>query len=783
MNPLAPATYYVRHKASALVQIAIVALATVGVLVLVSVLDAIPMRAVVSYLNKLSRVTPAGDALDPGVVSQIQAHPGVARVVPDNGLSITVPTLLGTDSQRLLAVSPEEAQLLVRYCDLRLKSGRMFEPRRNEFVLSEEVARALDLEIGDTIERGVDKRYYGTISDPLVLVGILEGDPQVRAGPSVRLGLVSRAYMGSHERYAARPTSLLVVAEPEHKAAVDQFLEQEIDTPYTDVETFAEIARFARMGRAMVYAVFGVVNTVVAVVVALVVGVINQIAVARRLGELGLLHALGHHKRRLTRRMTLETATVVCIGTAVGLGLGLLAVLAIKNTLFYNLGMEMDLLNLAPVGFVLPMPAVVVALSFRSIRRTFARLDAVSIVERGQLSAEPPDSRQTAQRSSAKPLSSLTYYLRHRRRGILTVLSTALMVVGTALPVFLLSATMSAIKPFFDHLQTWSEVVPTQAALDPGVVGQIKSHPAVARAVPAIRLGMWMAVPPGGGTDVRVYGVSEAELPLLLERLGMRVQQGRLPVPRSNEIAISSAIAVNRGLRVGDVVGGVADRDESMIVDDLPVEMVISGILSPGKPWLGFASYEYLDSHEALAARTPRMLVLPHEGRKTELDSWLEESVSSNRTGVTTYAGEEQEYREMTTTVSLTLALLECMIAAVAAVALAALNHILVLQRREEFGVLNAIGRSRLWLVSRLIGETGSVAGVGWAVGALICALGLVVAQMLFYTPRGLSLGFANPIPWLFTTPLPVAIILASAVTVARTLSRLDPVSVVERRA
>ena len=329
MNPLAPATYYVRHKASALVQIAIVALAMVGVLVLVSVLDAIPMRANVSYLNKLSRVTPAGEALDPGVVSQIQAHPGVARVVPDNGLSITVPTLLGTDSQRLLAVSPEEAQLLVRYCDLRLKSGRMFEPRRNEFVLSEEVARALDLEIGDAIERGVDKRYYGSISDPLVLVGILEGDPEVRAGPSVRLGLVSRAYMGSHERYAARPTSLLVVAEPEHKAAVDQFLEQEIDTPYTDVETFAEIARFARMGRAMVYAVFGVVNTVVAVVVALVVGVINQIAVARRLGELGILHALGHHKRRLTRRMTLETATVVCIGTAVGLGLGFLAVLAI----------------------------------------------------------------------------------------------------------------------------------------------------------------------------------------------------------------------------------------------------------------------------------------------------------------------------------------------------------------------------------------------------------------------------------------------------------------------
>lgn len=783
MNPLAPTTYYLRHKASALVQIAIVALATVSVFVLVSVLDAVPMRANVSYLTKLSRVAPAGDSLDPGVVSHVQVYPGVQRAIPDNGLSISLPTLLGTESQRLLGVSPEDAQVLMQYCGVRLKSGRMFEPRRNEFVLSEEVSRALDLEIGDAIERGVDKGYYGSVSDPLVLVGILEGDPDVSAGPSVRLGFVSREYMGSHERYVSRPTSLLVVAEPERKAAVDEFLETVIDTQYTDVETFAEIARFARMGRAMVYAVFGIVNTIVAVVVALVVGVINQIAIAKRLGELGLLHALGHHKTRLTRRLTLETAIVACIGTAVGSALALLAVLAIKNTLFYNLGMEMDLSNLAPFWFVLPMPAVVVALSFRSIRRTFARLDAVSIVERGQLSAELPDGRPTAQRSSANPLSSLTFYLRHRRRGILTVLSTALMVVGTTLPVFLLSATMSAIKPFYDHLQTLSEVLPIQSELDPGVIGQIRSHPAVAHTIPAIQLGMWMIVPPGGGTDVRVYGVSEADLSVLLERLGMRVQEGRLPVPRSNEIAISSAIAVNRGLRVGDVVGGVADRDDSMIVDDLPVEMVISGILSPGRPWVGFVSYEYLNSHETLAARRPRMLVVPHEGRKAELDNWLEESVASNRTGVTTYAAEEQEYREMTTTISLTLAVLECMIATVAAVALATLNYVLVLQRREEFGVLNAIGYSRLSLVSRLIGETGSVAGVGWAIGAVIYGLGLVVAQMLFYTPRGLSLGFTNPIPWLFTTPLPVAIVLASAVTVARTLSRLDAVSVVERRA
>jgi ABC-type antimicrobial peptide transport system permease subunit len=783
MNPLAPTTYYRRHKAAALVQVAIIGLAAVAVFVLVSVLDAIPSRANVSYLTKLSRVIPVGEALDPGIVSEIQTYPGVERVIPDSGLWISLPTLLGTESQRLLGVSMQDAQYLMQHCGVRLKEGRMFEPRRSEFVLSEEVARALNLKVGDAIARQIDRRYYETVADPLVLVGILEGDPEVNKGPSVRLALVSGEYMSSHELYAPRPTSLIVVAEPERKAAVDEFLETAIDTQYTDVETFAEIVRFARMGRALVYVVFGIVNSVVSVIVALVVGVINQIAVAKRLGELGLLHALGHHKVRVVRRMTVETAIVACIGTLVGLGLALLAASAIKSSLFYNLGMEMNLLNPGPFLLVLPMPAVVVAMSYRSIRRTFARLDAVSIVERGHLSTEGARDRRATVRSSVKPLSSLTFYLRHRQRGILLILSTALMVVATTLPVYLLSAMTSAIEPYFEHLQYLTEVSPIQSKLDPGIVSQIRNHPAVAYTIPAVRLAMWMSVPPWGGTDVRIYGVNEGDLPVLLQSLGMQVQEGRLPRPRSNELVISAAIAANRGLHIGDVVGGETGRDDSLIVDGLPVEMVVTGILSPDRPWVGFASSEYLRSHEATSARTPRLLLVPREGRKQELDRWLEASLASNQMGIATYATEEQEYQEMTTSISLTFALLECMLAAVAAVALGTLNYVFVLQRKEEFGVLNAIGRSRRWLVSRLVGETSSVAGIGWVAGAAVCGIGLIGLQVLFYAPRGLNLSIFNLIPWLFTTPLPLSMVLASMVTVARTLSTLDPVSVVERRA
>jgi len=803
MSPLSPFTYYRRHKGSALVQIGLISLATIGLFILVAVLDTVPLRAKFSYLTKISRVIPVGDALDPAVVSQIRTHPDVARVIPDNGLEISLPTLLGTDSQRLMGVSPEDAQYVMQHCGVRIKEGRMFEPRSNEFVLSEEIARALDLELGDEIGRAIDQEtqsvfdYYAAIPVPLVLVGILEGDPEVNRGPSVRLGFVSAEYLNSHELYAPRVTSLLVFAKEGRKAAgrraaVDDFLETTIRNKCTEVETFAGLVELFKKARVAVYVIFGVVNSVVGVAMAFVVGIINRIAIAKRLSEFGLLHALGRHKKQLVRRLMLETATVAGAGCLIGLGVAVAIMGWLKNSLFYDLGMELNLFNPAPFCFVLPIPLITVALTFLSIRRVFGQLDAVAIVERGKLSQEPTGKwavkRSRTPRSSVRPLSSRTFYLRHRRRGVLMILGTALMVLGVTLPVFLLSATTSAMMPYFDYLQHVSVISPIHTELDPSVVGQVRGHPAVARTVPAISLGVQMILPPGGGTDVRIYGVSEADLPILLELFGVQVQEGRLSKPRTNEILISAAIAANRDLHVGDVIGGENDDDDALVADNLPIEMVVAGILSPDRPWIGFASYEYLHSHELTSSRSPRLLVIPREGQKQALDNWLETAdkqhpgVDSTQTRIITYGTEEREYREMTTSLALTFALLECMIAAVAAVALAMLNYIFFTQRREEFGILNGIGRSRLWLVFRTVKETGTLVGVAWVVGAALCGIGLFGMQSLVYGPRGLTLGFFSPVPWLLTTPLPLAVALASVGTISWMLSRLDPVAVIERR-
>jgi hypothetical protein len=788
MNPLSPVTYHLRHKRSTLLLMALVCLATIGLYLMVSVLDSIPMRAQFSYLTKVSRVYPAaGSSLDPGVLAQIETHPDVAHVILDNGVWISPPTLIGTDSLRLTGVSQEDAQYLMIHCGVRLKEGRMFKPRTSEIVLSEEVVRALGLGIGDEIERSVNDMYYARVPAPLVLVGILEGDPTVNPGPSVRVGFASYEYLEAHELFAPRPVSLLVAAQEGRKDVVDEFLETTVASARTETETYREVAQLVAWARQGLYIMFGVVNCLVAVVVALVVGVINRIALMQRVSELGLLHAVGYHRNRIVRRMTLETAVVTGIGWGAGLGLSLIALYGLKSGLYYAKGMELDLANLMPLWFVAPIPVVVIAFAAFSVKRIFARFDAVAIIERGKLSTEAEGRKQTVKRSTTRPLSPRTFYRRHRRRGIMLVVSMALMILGVAFPVFLMSATLDAMRPDYEYLRYVGEVAPGIGdGVDPGVAAQIRSHPAVARVVQTVPLWVQVLVPPGGGSEVSIYGVSEGDLPVLMDLFDVQLVKGQLPRPRSNEIVMSRVTALNRGLRVGDTIGRpVQERngeDNPMIVDDIPTEMVIVGLLSRDDLWLGFTSLEYLQSHELTASRSPRLLVVPAAERKGELDAWLEESVASAQTRVYTYDAERREFEEIMRLVMLLFAAVESIIAIVAAVALAALNYIFFAQRQEEFGILHAIGRSRPWLVFRTVKETGSAVGLAWLVGAVVCVLGLIGFQALVYTPRGLNLDFFSFAPWLFTLPIPLAVIVVGAGTIARTLRQLDPVAVIERR-
>jgi ABC-type lipoprotein release transport system permease subunit len=395
------------------------------------------------------------------------------------------------------------------------------------------------------------------------------------------------------------------------------------------------------------------------------------------------------------------------------------------------------------------------------------------------------NSRQTvAARSSTKPLSSLTFYLRHRRRGLALIVTMGLMILGVAFPAFVFAPMIDTMLIVFEHLTEISIVSPiSETNIDPGVMAQIKGHPDVARTMPAIGLRTEVNVPPMAHPSIYLYGVNEGDLQTLIDLYGAQITEGRLPRNRTNEIVLSQALAQNRDLHVGDRIGRVLYPEED---DDIPTEMVIVGILSspPGREdlWTGFASLEYLQNHEFYASWPIHLLVVPVAGRKEALDTWLMDNIASEKTAIQTLEDRQTTYRIATAAILVLFGLLESVIAIVAAVALGILSYTFFVQRQEEFGILHAIGHSRPWLVLRTVRESASVVALAWLLGGMLCAVGLVYMQIGLYAPKGLSLNLLNPAPWLFTLPLPLAIIAVGAGLVARMLHKLDPIAVVERR-
>jgi hypothetical protein len=374
-------------------------------------------------------------------------------------------------------------------------------------------------------------------------------------------------------------------------------------------------------------------------------------------------------------------------------------------------------------------------------------------------------------------------------------MATGLMVSGVAFPAFILNMMNDSVAPLALSYSSQASVVSpggSHRTVDPTVLAKIEAHPAVAHVIPVKALGIRIIIPAGIEWQTPVYAVREQDLQLLLDVYGLRLDEGNLIQPRSNQLILTHALARNRGVNAGDVVGEpVCERD------GIPTEMHVVGLLEstgpalaareeynlpPTSRWVGFASYEFVEDHERYAAVPTHALIIPAEGRESEMEVWLEESIDSPRVNVTTLGTSYREWRRTGQGYLTFLAITEVILAATAAIALIILNTIFFAQRRDEFGTLHAVGHSRLMLTARTLQESVSIVGVAWLIGAALCMIGVFWVQADILAPVGMSIDFSNPTPWLFTFPIPLTVVAASAGTIAWMLSRLDPVAVIERR-
>lgn len=282
-----------------------------------------------------------------------------------------------------------------------------------------------------------------------------------------------------------------------------------------------------------------------------------------------------------------------------------------------------------------------------------------------------------------------------------------------------------------------------------------------------------------GRVPFACFGVSDDDRNYLIARGHDRLTSGRLPIAGEPEAIISEGIARNRKVKLGDVIASPTDTGALVSVPE-PVHVV--GILS-GPTWCAFTSKEFTDN--ALPLVPHSLLVTTRSGNQSDQVAFgdkLFRSLDKVQTQVFSFNSLVKDLRTSLASMYMIMGLVNGMVIFVVALMAGMLSNIYFTQRISEFAVLSAIGLRRSILIWHAISETAILTSIGWILGVIVNFSILSVLRGSVFEPRGMLINPGDLFAYAYTLPIPVCITLFAVATITYRLSRLDPVTIIERR-
>jgi putative ABC transport system permease protein/lipoprotein-releasing system permease protein len=272
-----------------------------------------------------------------------------------------------------------------------------------------------------------------------------------------------------------------------------------------------------------------------------------------------------------------------------------------------------------------------------------------------------------------------------------------------------------------------------------------------------------------------LYGFKPEDAKYAVRKMRLGRIVGRLPADGAAEAAITEPLARNLGVRIGsDLLSPKDDRNYS------PHAVKVVGIF-PSQEWFAFSSYEYVAANH-FPPIDVLMLFAKDQAAQRRLDAWTEKSLKGTRALTFTYPTIERDTRETFHILFKILNLVIGLLVLVITIMMGMLINIFLSQRISEFGLLQALGFSRRYLVKRAFSEAVLFVIGGWLLGVLaVFGLLSLVRSLLMY-PRAYALDPYDSLAYSYTLAVPVVILAGAALTVWSRFRKFDPIAVVERR-
>lgn len=370
-----------------------------------------------------------------------------------------------------------------------------------------------------------------------------------------------------------------------------------------------------------------------------------------------------------------------------------------------------------------------------------------------------------------KTLAAVTYFQNNKRRVIA-------LLIAVALGVFLIYTLQALFGGVFSierqanlaPLRHFSRVRFSERQINDDLLLRIKQHWSTDQVMWAWTRRLSFHKHLGGFGSGTMYFLAEDKLKTILTRLNLKLTTGRLPL-RRGEIVINEQHFINLGWEWNDRViemgytGPILLKATGLVEGDSALAL---GKLDPA-------------IRKAKKVFRRELLVLPKAGNRAESNSFLA-SLDQKEIAATTYQQQKESCQQNRKELRLILNVVMLLVVVVLIVTTATTSYIHYYQRREEFGILYALGYTRLELAAKICREVLLFTGVGFGLGVSFSLLFISLLNYFSFAETGFPISVWNGKAFLRSTIVPLFVLGFSIAPLAGLIKDLDAINVIERR-
>lgn len=373
-----------------------------------------------------------------------------------------------------------------------------------------------------------------------------------------------------------------------------------------------------------------------------------------------------------------------------------------------------------------------------------------------------------------KPLSILKYYNNNKKRFISIFISSALSVIliyTTQMIIF--SSYNFGIQSSVEPKEHYSTVSPKGEPLSMATIYTISNTEGVDKVIPCVFDNTTIYAGIGSNIGTSVLSLEYDAIPEMMRLLNLKLIEGKLPT-KNNDIIIHKRVAENKNLKIGDYIGRLESKKES-----LPGRYEIVGIID-GPSILSFAPIDYyLDNYHWPHSYFYGGIILPKEGQLDKMNQQLDNMNPANYQ-IDTLNIQKAWEKDTTSKINILVSTINIFIILIVSSCIGFLSYIYFSQRRSEFGLLWALGFSRQQVINRAFAEVNGINLVGFFFGIMISLLIGLLLNLVYFTPLGDSLDIFDIKFLLGAACSPILVTLFSLIPIWRMLKKLDPVTIID---